>query len=111
MRVSRPGGYFASVISQPFPAALLALLLSGFTSTGVIAVLLLYSIRSLTAFIFSRRYLKDGIFPRRLWLLPFRDALAFCTWALAFTGDRVRWRGHLFRLLPGGKIVELVDKG
>jgi ceramide glucosyltransferase len=36
--------------------------------------------------------------------------LAFATWALAFTGQKVRWRGHLFRLLLGGKIVELPEK-
>jgi ceramide glucosyltransferase len=36
---------------------------------------------------------------------------AFFTWVLAFTGQKVRWRGHLFRLLPGGRIVELPEKG
>jgi ceramide glucosyltransferase len=63
----------------------------------------------MTALAFSRRYLRDGILPRRLWLLPIRDMLAFATWLLAFTGQRVRWRGHLFRLLPGGKIEELPE--
>jgi ceramide glucosyltransferase len=111
MCVSRPGGYFASVITHPFPAALLALFLSGFTATAVYAALLLYAVRSFVAIVLSRRYLKDGIFPRRLWLLPVRDFFSFITWALAFTGDRVRWRGHLFRLLPGGKIVEIGEKG
>jgi ceramide glucosyltransferase len=59
---------------------------------------------------FSRLYLWDGVFPRWLWLLPIRDMLAFATWGLAFAGQRVRWRGHLFRLLPGGKIVALPEK-
>jgi ceramide glucosyltransferase len=109
MRVSRPGGYFASGITQPFPAALLAILLSGFTLWGVAAAVLLYSVRSIVATVFSKRYLNDGIFPSRLWLLPFRDLLAIATWALAFLGNRVRWRGHLFRLMPGGKIADLAD--
>ena len=110
MRVSRPGGYFASGLTQPFPAALLALLVSGFTTTGILAALLLYGVRCITALVFSRRYLKDGVFPRWLWLLPIRDILAFATWVLAFTGQKVSWRGHFFRLLPGGKIVELTEK-
>jgi ceramide glucosyltransferase len=109
MRVSRPGGYFASGLTQPFPAALLALIVSGFSIAGVAAALLLYAVRSMTALAFSRRYLRDGIFPRRLWLLPIRDMFAFATWVLAFAGQRVRWRGHLFRLLPGGKIEELPE--
>jgi len=110
MRVSRPGGYFASGLTQPFPAALLALIVSGFSAAGVAAALILYAVRSITALAFSRLYLRDGIFPRRLWLLPIRDMFAFATWLLAFAGQRVRWRGHLFRLLPGGKIVELSGK-
>jgi len=110
MRVSRPGGYFASGLTQPFPAALLALTVSGFTSAGVVAAIILYTVRCLTVLVFSRSYLKDGVFPRWLWLLPLRDMLAFATWVLAFAGQRVRWRGHFFRLLPGGKIVELTEK-
>ncbi len=105
MRVSRPGGYFASGITQPFPAALLALIVSGFSGYGLAAALLLYAARLTAAQLFSRRYLRDNVFPRWLWLLPFRDMLAFCTWALAFTGQKMRWRGHLYRLLPGGKIL------
>jgi ceramide glucosyltransferase len=110
MRVSRPGGYFASGLTQPFPAALLALAVSGFASTGILAALFLYAVRCLTTLVFSRSYLRDGVFPRWLWLLPIRDMLAFATWVLAFAGQRVRWRGHLYRLLPGGKIVELTEK-
>lgn len=107
MRVSRPGGYLASGITQPFPLACLALAVSGFSGAGWWAALLLYLVRAAVALVFSRCHVKDGIFPRWLWLLPLRDALAFATWALSFAGNRVRWRGHLFRLLPGGKIVEL----
>lgn len=107
MRVSRPGGYLASGITHPFPLACLALAASGFSAAGWGAVLLLYLVRAAVALVFSRRYVKDGIFPRWLWLLPLRDALAFITWALSFAGNRVRWRGHLFRLLPGGKIAEI----
>lgn len=109
MRASRPGGYFASGITQPAPAALLALAVSGGSAVGAAAVLLLYAVRVMVSLVFSRRYLRDGVFPRWLWLLPLRDLLAFITWGLAFAGRRVRWRGHLFRVLPGGKITEILD--
>lgn len=107
MRVSRPGGYLGSGITQPFPLACLALAASGFSGAGWGAVLLLYLVRAAVALVFSRSYVKDGIIPRWLWLLPLRDALAFATWVLSFAGNRVRWRGNLFRLLPGGRIVEI----
>ncbi|SNB46517.1 bacteriohopanetetrol glucosamine biosynthesis glycosyltransferase HpnI [Geobacter sp. DSM 9736] len=106
MRVSRPGGYFASGITQPAPAALLALLLEYGSATAWGAVILLYFVRSIVSLVYSRRFVRDGLLPRYLWLLPLRDLLSFGTWALSFLGSRVRWRGHLFRVLPGGKLTE-----
>jgi ceramide glucosyltransferase len=107
MRVSRPGGYLASGITLPFPGALLALVVSGFSREGVAAAALLYLVRAAVSLCYSRAYLKDGLLPRWLWLLPVRDALSFGVWALSLIGNRVVWRGHLFNLAKGGKIVEI----
>ena len=107
MRVSRPGGFAASGITQPFPPALLALLVSGCSTAGATAALLLYAVRCMNAILFSHYYLRDHLFPRWLWLLPFRDLLAFAQWFLSFFGNRVHWRGHYYRILPGGKMVDL----
>jgi ceramide glucosyltransferase len=108
MRVSRPGGYLASGITLPFPAALLATLVSPSLPLALSAAALLYAVRMLVCTIFSRRFVRDGLFPGWLWLLPLRDMLAFFTWALSFLGKRVEWRGSRFVLKPGGKIEELV---
>jgi ceramide glucosyltransferase len=108
MRVSRPGGYLASGVTLPFPAALLATLLAPSAAVGVSAVALLYGVRLCVCTLFSRRFVRDGLFPRWLWLLPLRDMLAFFTWGLSFSGNRVEWRGSRFVLKRGGKIEELV---
>lgn len=107
MRVSRPGGYLASGITLPFPAVLLALAVSSFSAWGVAAAALLYLVRGSVAVSYSRSLVKDRLLPRWLWLLPLRDALSFGVWALSLAGSRVRWRGELFLLEKGGKIVEL----
>jgi len=107
MRVSRPGGYLASGITLPFPAALLAVAVSGFSAQGWAAALLLYLVRSAVALTYSRVLVRDRLLPRWLWLLPLRDALSFGVWALSLAGNRVRWRGQLFRLYRGGKIEEI----
>lgn len=107
MRVSRPGGYLASGLTLPFPGALLALAVSGFSWAGVAAAALLYLVRARVAVIYSRDFLQDRLLPRKLWLLPLRDALSFGVWALSLFGNRVLWRGHLFLLSKGGKIVEI----
>jgi len=111
MRASRPLGYFASGITQPVPAALLALLSSGFSPAGWTAVALLGLSRLCCGMMFSRIFVRDGLLPRYLWLLPFRDLLAFATWALSFLGNRVVWRSHTFRVLPGGKIRDMGNSG
>jgi ceramide glucosyltransferase len=108
MRVSRPGGYLASGITLPFPAALLATLLAPSPAAGVAAVALLYAVRLGVSTVFSRRFVRDNLFPRWLWLVPLRDMLSFFTWALSFLGNRVEWRGTRFVLKSGGKIEELV---
>lgn len=108
MRVSRPGGYLASGITLPFPAALLATILAPSPTVGAAAVALLYGVRLSVSTIFSRRFVRDNLFPRWIWLLPLRDMLAFFAWALSFLGNRVEWRGSRFVLKPGGKIEELV---
>lgn len=107
MRVSRPGGYLASGITLPFPAALLAAALAQSPMIAAAAVLLLYGVRMGVCTILSRRFVRDGLFPRWLWLLPLRDMLAFSTWALSFLGNRVEWRGSRFILKSGGKIEEM----
>jgi ceramide glucosyltransferase len=109
MRASRPLGYFASGITQPLPAMLLALPVSGFSVAGWAAVGILGFSRLLVGMIFSSIYVRDGLFPRYLWLLPLRDFLAFCTWALSFLGSRVVWRSRTFRVLPGGTIRDIGD--
>ena len=108
MRVSRPGGYLASGITLPFPGALLATVLAPSPELGLAAAALLYTVRLGVSTIYSRCFVRDNLFPRWLWLIPLRDMLAFFTWALAFLGNRVEWRGSRFVLKPGGKIEELV---
>lgn len=108
MRVSRPGGYLASGITLPFPAAFTAALLAPSLQAGLAAIALLYTVRLAVSTIFSRRFVRDDLFPRWLWLLPLRDMLAFFCWALSFLGNRVEWRGTRFKLKPGGKLEELI---
>jgi ceramide glucosyltransferase len=107
MRASRPGGYFASGITQPVPLALFALIASGLSTAGWWAVLLLIFVRTACTILFSRCYVRDAVLPHYLLLLPVRDLLSCVTWALSFLGNRVVWRGSVFRILPGGKIVEV----
>jgi len=107
MRVSRPGGYLASGITLPFLAVLLVTLVATSLQQSLLAISILYATRLTVTTIYSRCLTGDNLLPRWLWLIPLRDMLGFFTWALAFLGNKVEWRGSRFRLKPGGKIEEL----
>ncbi|HEY3309193.1 MAG TPA: bacteriohopanetetrol glucosamine biosynthesis glycosyltransferase HpnI [Desulfuromonadaceae bacterium] len=108
MRVSRPGGYLASGITLPFPAALAAAFIAPSTPGALAAIGCLYGVRLIVTTIFSRRLVRDMLLPHWLWLIPLRDMLAFSAWALAFLGNGVEWRGNRFRLKPGGTLEEII---
>ena len=108
MRVSRPGGYLASGITLPFPALLMAVLTAHTPAMALASILLLYGVRLGICTFFSRCFVRDGLLPHWLWLIPLRDMLAFFSWALSFLGNRVEWRGSRFLLGPDGKLEELV---
>ena len=107
MRVSRPGGYFASVVKEPLLAILVVFAVCGVTPVAVSAVGGLYLVRVVVATLFSRIYVKDRLLPLYLWLLPLRDIASLVTWLLAFCGNGVSWRGDRFRILPDGKMEQL----
>ena len=110
MRVSRPAGYLASGITLPGLAVmglLLATLMTNQAATSLAALLLLYAVRLTVTTIFSRNLLGDKLLPRWSWLLPLRDLLATASWLGAFTGNRIKWRGHYFKILPDGRLEEL----
>ncbi|HPX60549.1 MAG TPA: bacteriohopanetetrol glucosamine biosynthesis glycosyltransferase HpnI [Deltaproteobacteria bacterium] len=107
MRVSRPGGYLASGMTLPFMAVMLAAFTAPSIQLSLTAITLLYAVRLGVTTIYSRRLAGDQLMPVWLWLVPLRDMLGFFTWALAFLGNSVEWRGSRFRLKPGGKLEEL----
>ena len=41
-------------------------------------------------------------------LLPW-DLLTFTAWASSFAGNRIRWRGALYRIVDGGRMIELEE--
>jgi len=104
MRVSRPGGYLLSGLTQPFWGGAAVLLSAGMSAGALFAIALLYLFRATVSLQFSRRYVRDNLLPRYLWLLPLRDALYSVCWALSFLGRRISWRGELFELKPGGRM-------
>lgn len=84
-----PLGYFGTVITHPFPLALLAAALGGSESILLAAVAL--SCRIMLCVVVERIF---GVPRQRYWLLPFHDLLAFGVFVFSFFGTSVNWRGY-----------------
>jgi ceramide glucosyltransferase len=106
-RFSRPKGHFGTALTFAMPYALLGLA-AGFLlhhplwGVGLFAVGLASRLAlSLAA---GRAVVGDHNRFSLFVLYPVRDLMGFCFWALSYFGRRILWRGHVYELLPGGKM-------
>ncbi|HWD58881.1 MAG TPA: bacteriohopanetetrol glucosamine biosynthesis glycosyltransferase HpnI [Stellaceae bacterium] len=103
VRLMAPMGFAGSIVTHAVPIALLVALLSGFSLTSLVFLTMSCALRWASALAIAGllRLPLAG-----LWLLPLRDLLSFAVFAGSFCGRNVSWRDQLFRIEPGGIIVE-----
>jgi hypothetical protein len=51
----------------------------------------------------------DDVLRRKLWLVPFRDAIYFTVWLASFASNRIHWGGEQFKM-EKGQMVPAVAK-
>ena len=96
-----PLGYAGSVVTHPFPLALIAWTLGGGLTALAVAVLALAG-RIALCIRLERAY----ILPRHSYaLVPARDLLSFAVFVVSYLGHGVNWRGHLYQLVPDGTLM------
>ena len=49
----------------------------------------------------------DEVLRKKMWLVPFRDAVNFAVWVAGFTSNRVKW-GTTEYAIENGKMKEVV---
>jgi ceramide glucosyltransferase len=105
-RFSRPRGHFGTALSFSVPFGLLAwaaAAMLGHPWWGLLLFGWSVATRLVLSIVVGRLVVRD---PSWLGLLlyPVRDLMGFGFWAASYWGDRILWRGHIFELLPGGKM-------
>ncbi len=96
-----PIGYAGSIITHPFPLALIGML-SGTTAAALVAVAALAS-RVAVSRCVERRF---GLPRENPWLIPLQDFIAFAAYVASFFGTTVHWRGADFRVANDGTLIE-----
>lgn len=103
IRVCQPLPYFFSILSNATLWPLLWLLqartsLALAVASGCIIIRILMGA-------WCEHKLARRVDAASFWMGPVKDLLQVLIWARAFFGNRIVWRGRLFRVLPGGKLV------
>ena len=99
IRVSRPAGYYGSLVTHATVWALVA-----FAAGQWWAGALTLALRLLAGWIAGAMVLRDPQVKRWFWLMPLRDLFGFAVWLGGCFGSTVYWRGRKLRLSADGRI-------
>jgi ceramide glucosyltransferase len=110
MRVARtiksidPFAYAGTIVTHPWPFALLALV-GGDPAAIMVAIAVLVARVTLCRCVEWR----FGLPRQNYWLIPVHDLIAFAVYAASFFGATVHWRGADYRVAPNGSLIEGQD--
>ena len=110
MRVARtiksidPVAYAGTIVTHPWPFALLPLL-GGDPAAIMVAIAVLVARMTLCRCVEWR----FGLPRQNYWLIPLHDLIAFAVYATSFFGATVHWRGADYRVAPNGSLIEGQD--
>jgi ceramide glucosyltransferase len=99
IRVSRPAGYYGSVVTHAVLWASIAFAAGEWWAGAAVLIL-----RIAVGWLAGAMVLRDPLVNRWFWLLPLRDLFGLAVWAGGCFGSTVYWRGIKLRLGKDGKI-------
>lgn len=96
-----PVGYCGTIVTHPFPLALIGALLGGGCNAIALAVFAM-ACRGTIGLSAERAF---GLERQSYWLMPLRDLLSFAVFVLSFFGATVSWRGTRYRVSADGRLT------
>jgi ceramide glucosyltransferase len=106
-RFSRPKGHFGTALTFSIPYGLLgwtAAAALGHPGWGLGLFGLSVATRLALALAVGGLVVRDQSWFGLVVLYPIRDLMGFGFWAASYFSSRILWRGHVYQLLPGGKM-------
>ena len=100
IRALDPIGYLGSLLTHPFPLALLAVATGSDGGAALAALALLCRVTLLKSV--ERRF---GLERQVYWLLPVRDLISFAVLVWGLFGSIVSWNGESYQLTSAGNLV------
>lgn len=97
-----PVAYAGTIVTHPWPLALLGLLLTGSSPALMVTIAVLLS-RVMLCRCVERRF---TLARQHYWLVPVHDLIAFAVYVGSFFGATVHWRGADYRVTADGTLIE-----
>jgi ceramide glucosyltransferase len=93
VRLCRPLSYTALLFTQGLPWAIVAAIVVPASPIAATFLAAYFVLRLMMAWIVGVWGVRDEVLRRRIWLVPFWDALHFVVWAASFASNRIVWSG------------------
>ena len=106
VRLVRPASFFGLVVTHGLPWAVLAAVVAPSAWIGAAFVAAYLVLRLLMAWVVGVWGVRDEVLPKKLWLVPLRDAIHFAVWVAGFVSNRVTWGGVEYAI-EGGRMREV----
>jgi ceramide glucosyltransferase len=101
VRVVRPLSFVGLIVTHGLPWAVLAALVAPSAAIAAGYLLAYLILRLAVAWVAGVWGVGDEVLRRKLWLVPFRDAIHFAVWLAGFTSNRVHWSGVDYEIRDG----------
>jgi ceramide glucosyltransferase len=107
IRSTDPLGHAGSILTHPFPLALLGALFGGVGALSLSALILAFAAlgcRGVLALCVERTF---GLKRQHYWLIPLQELILFAVYVLSFLGATVTWQGRPYRIASDGGLVQV----
>ena len=108
IRACRPLGHLGLILTFGTVLSFFYLLASGGSAWSSRLLSASLVLRMIMGWVVGVHWLRDGVLRANFWLLPLRDFFSFAIWISSLGGREVEWRGQLFKLIDGGRMVQVV---
>ncbi|MFM1943774.1 MAG: glycosyltransferase HpnI [Verrucomicrobiota bacterium] len=117
IRVSRPWPYMASILSHALLGPSIWVVISGVGWTvgavgawkalgwATLVWVAMAGLRVVMAADLQRRFVAQPAWRVASWKIILKDLLGMAVWVVSFTGNRVEWRGRVYRVGRDGKLL------
>ena len=101
VRLSRPFSFLGLIFTHGLPWAVAAAVVAPTASFAAAYLAAYLVLRLITAWVVGVRVSGDETVRKKLWLVPFRDAIHFVLWLASFASNKIHWGGEQFTMREG----------